>query len=141
MHHTCVFSTDFCMLLMICSRVILHVIKMTYQCTRIMQVNLVNESVIVNIHCKQEPQNVALPKPYLKVLYHNQLCAFINGLDDNFDGQFQHGNAKHGTQKADHHPSQQVLSNFLFNQLWAYYLTPEKLQLLANQIFQVLVLS
>ena len=69
MHHMCVFSTDFCMLLMSCSRVILHVIKMTYQSTRIMQVNLVNGSVTVNIHCKQEPQDVALHKPYLKVLY------------------------------------------------------------------------
>ena len=107
------------MLLMSCSHVILRVIKMTYQSTRIIQANL------VHYKHKQKPQDVALHKPYLKVLYHNYVLLLMDLmiiLMDNFN-------------------MAQVLSHFLCNQLWAYYMTPEMLQLLANQIFQVLLPS
>ena len=58
------------------------------------------------------------------------LCASINGFDDT---SMENSNmVTLGAQKADHHPSQQLLSYLLFNQLYTYYLTPEILQLLAN---------
>ena len=71
-HHTHMFSIDFHMLLISCSYVILHMIKVTHQCTRITQIILVKVSFVTNINKSLKTQTL------LKCTH-----ATINGLDDN----------------------------------------------------------
>ena len=58
----------FCMLLVSSLLVILHVIEMTHQCTRIMQANLVYVCEPHHKH-KRKPQDVDRHNSYLDVLY------------------------------------------------------------------------
>ena len=68
---------------------------MTCQSMRILQVNLVNVSVMANID-KSLNSRCCSTQTILESFV-QQLCTSINGLDDDFDGQFHHGSAKHGT--------------------------------------------
>ena len=86
MHHTCVFSIDFCMLLT-CNFT-------QYQNNMSMHENNNMSKFSKCELChkyKQQAQDIAQHKPYLKALYNTYTLPLMNSI---IYEQFQHGNTK-----------------------------------------------
>ena len=78
---TC-FPLIFVLQILSCLCLILHPIDMTHQCTIIIQANLVYVSLVMKIY-KQESQDIAQHKPYLKVLHNAYTLLLIDNSMDN----------------------------------------------------------
>ena len=117
----------------------LQAIKMTCQCTRIMQTNLVNVSLITNINKSLK----MLLDINLTYKFYTTCTDFYSTIMDSMILQWTIPTWQHQVWSLESRssPFTTILSYILFNQLQAYYLTPEMLQLLANQMLHVLLPS
>ena len=123
-HHTGMLSIDCHLLFTSSSRVIVLMIEMTHKCTRIMQTNLVNVSLVTNINRS------------LKMLLNTNLTAecvrtFINGFDDTLVDNYNKV-----TLSMEPRKQMVTLNNNHYCLICRHinYMTPEVLQLLANQM-------